>query len=235
MIKTLQDYWQAVSGIVSEHTNRAAEIRTPEPQPGLEAMEPLLGMWWKQCRIWDPQDTRSLAGWLLEIRARLKAARDIDTPIDRLVPFLRELIAADFTYRQRAVAEAWILRGNWQWKSPKILTLSDFFPTEEQLKEVGQQVVPIQWHQSELRRVQASGFRTGVDEGWRKAVSRFPRSQAEREELHTRHKEVVTALSQSYVQDERIRSLELALQNERQRNELLERQIAQMRINASGG
>lgn len=232
-MKTLQDFWQAVAGIVSEHTNRAAGIRTPEPQPGLEAIETLRGLWWKQCRIWDPQDIRSLAGWLLEIRARLKSTRDIDTSIDRLGSFQHELIASEFMLYQRPVAEAWILRGNWQWKSPKILTLSDFFPTEEQLKDVGQQVVPIGWHQSELRRVQASGFRTGIDEGWRKAVSRFPRTEAEREELQKQHKEVMSVLSQSYIQDERIRALELALQNEQRRNEQLERRIAQMQIESS--
>lgn len=228
MIKTLQDFWQVVAGIVSEHANRAANM-APEPHPDLEAAEPLLGLWWKQCQVWSPQDIRSLAGWLLEIRARLKPARDIDTPLERLVPILRELIAAGFTYHQRAVAEAWILRGNWQWKSPKILILSDFFPAEEQLKEVGQQVVPIQWHQSELRRVQASGFRTGIDEGWRKATSRFPRTEAERDELRKQHKEVVTVLSRSYIQDERIRALELALQNEQRRNEQLERQLFSLR------
>lgn len=228
MVKTLQDYWQAVGAIVSEHSQRTAQ---PIPRTDFEAVDPLVGLWWQLGGAWEGQAIRSLAGWLLEIRARLNAARSIETSLDRLIPLLRELIVAGFTEQQRASASAWILRGNWQWKSPKILVLADFFPTDEQLREVGQQVVPIEWHQAELRRARQSGFRMGIDEGWRKAASRFPRSDAEREELRTQHKEVVGILSRSYVQDEHIRTLELALRNAQQRCESLERQISQFNIN----
>lgn len=227
MATTLQGYWQAVDDIVREHVRRGTQsaATTDEVQPYPTAIDPLQGLWWQRGQVWDELSIRPLAGWLLEIRARLIAARNIETTFDRLLAILRELIVAGFTVQQRGPAEAWILRGNWQWKSPKILLLADFFPTEEQLREVGQQVVPIEWHQSELRRVRQSGFRMGVDEGWRKATSRFPRTDAEREELRTQHKEVMGILSRSYVQDEHVRALELALRKEQQRSTSLERQL----------
>ncbi len=46
---------------------------------------------------------------------------------------LEELRRQDFQDWQREVAECWILQGNWQYKSPKKLTVKDFFPSEKEI------------------------------------------------------------------------------------------------------
>jgi len=48
---------------------------------------------------------------------------------------LSELRSSGFPDFLRPAAEDWILNGNWRYKSPKTLTVQDFYPTAEQLTD----------------------------------------------------------------------------------------------------
>lgn len=79
---------------------------------------------------------KPLAEWVVEICVDLRKARNVIVPAESVKFFVAELTADNYAYLQRNPAREWILRGNWQFKSPKILELQDFYPTEAQAKEL---------------------------------------------------------------------------------------------------
>lgn len=104
---------------------------------------------------------RSLATWLSDLRRRLIVARSIEVPWDRLYGLLTELVGLAYEDTRRAAAEMWILRGDWRYKSPKTLTLDDFFPRREWLELCGETVVTRDY----MRRVVASERKKAYAEG----------------------------------------------------------------------
>jgi hypothetical protein len=109
---------------------------------------------------------RSLAMWLWALREKLIKARTIVIDVDRMTFFFSELLARPFNEEHHAAAEMWIVRGNWQYKSPKTLTLDDFWPTAEHLeRHCGEQVVTLKHHQATLLRVTQEARRQGYSEG----------------------------------------------------------------------
>lgn len=109
---------------------------------------------------------RTLAMWLWALREKLVKARNVVVEVDRMTFFFSELLARPFNEEHHAAAEMWIVRGNWQYKSPKTLTLDDFWPTAEHLeRHCGEQVVTLRHHHATLMRRTQEARREGYREG----------------------------------------------------------------------
>jgi hypothetical protein len=101
--------------------------------------------------------TRARHDWLERIVARWEAASGITIPTERLVQIARELDDRNYPETIARLAEEWILRGD----SVKYgrLTLTSFFPTEEQLASLDLHIDRILARERAVG--QAEGFATG--------------------------------------------------------------------------
>lgn len=161
----------------------------------------------------DLAHARSVACWLSDIRKRLVVARNIETPWQRLTELYRELLHAGLAPHHMRAAEIWILRGDWQFKTPKMIVLQDFFPTAVQMQACGETMMLTSLHQSLLRDATAKAYQDGVSEGRTRerstpAAARHDDTEQWKEERRQQHAEIMAEISQKERYIERIRQLE---------------------------
>lgn len=104
--------------------------------------------------------------WLAGLHGKLLMARQVVVSWDRMRFFAAEIVDKRLTAEQRTVAEKWILRGVWQYKNPKTLTLDDFWPTKETIEtHCGESVVTSAQHRRIVEAVSKAAFESGKKEG----------------------------------------------------------------------
>jgi hypothetical protein len=108
----------------------------------------------------EPQDIReSFVGFLLHRRKAVHELRQLATTWDSLMPIVQRLIQDRYHHypgRWKGAAE-WIDRGQWQFKTPKALTYPDFYPTPEQMGQIGAQFM----HVDDVRRQTKAAYERG--------------------------------------------------------------------------
>lgn len=84
--------------------------------------------------------TLKFSEWFPDIINKVKYAQNVQVS-QQEADFIREQLVKDkYPACQRPLAELWILRGNWRYKSPKKLQYRDFYPTIKELEEFKQSV-----------------------------------------------------------------------------------------------
>lgn len=178
-------------------------------------------------------EARKLATWLVDLRNRLVVARKIETSYDRLLEIYRELLHARFTMSDTHKAEAWILRGDWQFKTPKVLTLPDFFPGTAQMQACGEDTMLVSMHRQILREAVSRARQEWIDEGRRLERStqkvQMPREEIEawKEERRKAHAEIMAELERKEHYIQRIHTLEAENEHLKQRLAFTSQQTAQ--------
>lgn len=76
-----------------------------------------------------------LKTWFANIVIKVRSLRGVETPNNDLGEIFRTLEENNFSFNERKVAETWLLKGNWAYKSPKRITIDDFYPDANKLKE----------------------------------------------------------------------------------------------------
>lgn len=160
------------------------------------------------------EEARKIAVWLEELGRRLLSARTIATSYDRLVEIYRELMHARFTMLGTHAAEAWILRGDWSFKTPKILIVPDFFPVAAQLQACNEPSMLVSQHRQILRDVISRSQQEWIEEGRRleRSTQKMPLTQEEieawKQERRGHHREIMAELERKEHYIQRIDALE---------------------------
>lgn len=110
--------------------------------------------------------------WLAGLHGKLILARQVVVSWDRMRFFAAEIVDKRLTAEQRVVAEKWILRGNWQYKNPKTLTLDDFWPTKETIEgQCGETIVTSAQHRRIVEAATKAAYESGKKFGLAEATT----------------------------------------------------------------
>jgi hypothetical protein len=154
----------------------------------------------------DDAAARPFIGFILARRRHVVGGRGVDVPWLELLTMTQMLIERGY-HRQPdrwTPAALWIDTGNWQFKSPKRLTVSDFYPTANQLAETGILFVTVE----EARRRELRGYRRGRADAAQDAAAVAPVSQMTPEEAAKDRAQILEALAAREASSARIAELE---------------------------
>lgn len=96
----------------------------------------------------------TLASWLDNLFDRVEMARNMDVENEQRATLYAELSRRNFADEQRGIAEAYIIGGNWRFKSkPYRLEVSDFYPTPADVQHLQTQTITAEYFQTRIKQL----------------------------------------------------------------------------------
>ena len=224
------------------HTHRPQQAVT-RPTPTASPVEAPPSFWSTVAAISDTfiaantdrqvnrDDHKALAMALSEMPYKLALTRGITLEWSDAIAIYRELVTCrTYTASMLEVALLWIYDGDWQYKTPKRLTVKDFYPTAEQLQTTRRRFVTLEKHRADLRKAVEVAREEGRIEGERMAEQRIQERPCLTQEQFVEysrkkdehHAEILELL---HVKADTIAALEAA----QQQNEKLQHRLDQCR------
>lgn len=99
------------------------------------------------------------------------AVRGISVSKDEALTYLRLLKGDNYTIEQLQAAKLWILKGDWTFKKQNRLELSDFYPTENQMKMFRDETVTLT--KIDFHRKMKANYERGLNDGRAEATEYY--------------------------------------------------------------
>lgn len=153
----------------------------------------------------------AFVGFILHRRRAVHELRQLVTTWENLLPIAKRLVEDRYHHhpgRWKGAAE-WIDKGNWQYKTPKVLTYPDFYPTVEQMGHIGTAFI----HVEDVRRQLRAAYEKGKADATVYATATGSALPVSKEERMEEWKVLNQALENREQWQERIKELEGLLEH----------------------